>query len=205
MVSVQQDGKEEAMSERIVLDMTREQAQAVMNATELLARLHIGQFREITNKFIDKLIQDGHFDRARRERIDELLEQAFRTLFGVNAYNRPDIGEKNIEFERLWAIYATIRYTLSWHDNPEGNPWSVAFDPPMGYGEEMPKCKIEDEQECDKEQDSSLNFRINEYLTVLKRYDGKMTRQEYKTLRGQAISGDIDGAYKGLDKMIKRR
>lgn len=41
------------MSERVIVEMTREQAQAVMDATELLARLEIGQFEEITWKMID--------------------------------------------------------------------------------------------------------------------------------------------------------
>ena len=31
-----------------------------------------------------------------------------------------------------------------------------------------------------------------------------LTRQQKKTLRGQAIAGDIDGATKGLSKIIKQ-
>ena len=31
-----------------------------------------------------------------------------------------------------------------------------------------------------------------------------LTRQQKKTLRGQAIAGDIDGATKGLNKIIKQ-
>ena len=47
--------KEKEKQERITLEMTREQAYIVMSATELLARLHIGQFKEITWQFIERI------------------------------------------------------------------------------------------------------------------------------------------------------
>lgn len=132
------------MNEKIVLEMTREQAYAVMAATELLARLHIGQFKEITWEFLDRFVGDG-FDMTRRERADELLEQACRAIFGVDKYGLPDVGEKDIVHERCWAVYVTIRHAIAWHDKPEGNPYSVMFDEPMGYGETMPRCEVRDE------------------------------------------------------------
>lgn len=33
----------------------------------------------------------------------------------------------------------------------------------------------------------------------------RITPQQYKTLRGQAIAGDIDGATKGLAKVLRAR
>lgn len=134
------------MSETITLTMTREQARAVMNATELLARLEIGQFKEITWKMIDRFITDDgkKFDSTRRDAADELLEQACRTVFGVNQYNRPDVREKSMQHQRCWAVYATIRYALAWHDHPEGGV-TVDFQEPLGIGETMPKCKVVDE------------------------------------------------------------
>lgn len=42
------------------------------------------------------------------------------------------------------------------------------------------------------------------FLKILKSERGKLTKQEYKTLRGQALAGDVDGAIKGLDKCLKR-
>lgn len=45
----------------------------------------------------------------------------------------------------------------------------------------------------------------HKFLEVLRRYDGQITRQEYKTLRGQAINGDIVGAAKGLNNILYRR
>ena len=134
------------MSETITLTMTREQARAVMNATELLARLEIGQFKEITWKMIDRFITDDgkKFDSTRRDAADELLEQACRAIFGVNQYNRPDVREKSMQHQRCWAVYATIRYALAWHDHPEGGV-TVDFQEPLGIGETMPKCKVVDE------------------------------------------------------------
>ena len=130
------------MAEKIIVEMTREQAYAVMNATELLARLHIGQFNRITELLVD-------FSRpgacGRRDTANIYLEQACRAIYGVNQYGWPNIEEKTIEHERCWAVYATIRHALAWHDKPEGNPWSVAFDKPMGYGETMPKCEVRDD------------------------------------------------------------
>ena len=45
----------------------------------------------------------------------------------------------------------------------------------------------------------------HKFLETLKRFDGEITQQEYKTLRGQALAGDIDGAYKGLDRIFYGR
>ena len=127
------------------LEMTREQAEAVMRATELLARLHIGQFNEITWEFMDRLIKDGHtFDDYRRDRADELLDHLARTLFGVNKYGRPDVGEKDIMHHRCWTVYATLRHALAWHDHPEGGI-TVNFDKPLAYGEPMPHAEVRDE------------------------------------------------------------
>lgn len=41
------------------------------------------------------------------------------------------------------------------------------------------------------------------FLKILKSERGKLTKQEYKTLRGQALAGDVDGAIKGLDKCLR--
>lgn len=132
------------MNEIIKVEMTREQARAVMDATELLARLEIGQFKEICWKMIDHFITDDNkFDGKRRDMCDVYLEQAAREMFGMeNGYLK--LGEKSLLHERCWAVYTTIRHAMAWHDHPEGNPWSVMFDKPMPYGEPMPTCKVVD-------------------------------------------------------------
>lgn len=44
---------------------------------------------------------------------------------------------------------------------------------------------------------------IRRFIRRLKDYD--LTRQQIKTLRGLALSGNVDGAEKGLRKIIERR
>lgn len=135
------------MSEKIVVELTREQAQAVMDATELLARLEIGQFEEITWKMLDRFRskdKDGKptFDDQSRELANAYLKSACLAVFGVkNGW--PDVGDKSIQHQRCWAVYSTIRHALAWHDHPEGGE-GVSFYEPMGYGEPLPKCRVEE-------------------------------------------------------------
>jgi hypothetical protein len=134
------------MSETITLTMTSEQARAVMDATELLARLEIGQFEEITWRMIDRFRgQDKNgkptFDDRSRDLANAYLKCACLAVFGTrNGW--PDVGEKSIQHHRCWAVYAAIRYALAWHDHPEGGN-TVDFGEPLGYGEKMPKCEVE--------------------------------------------------------------
>ena len=55
-------------------------------------------------------------------------------------------------------------------------------------------------------EDAKRYLRARNVLTALRdRYrNGIITRQEYSTLRGQALNGDIDGAIKGLGKLEYR-
>ena len=135
------------MSEKITLEMTREQALAVMDATELLARLEIGQFEEITWKMIEHFRgkdRNGKptFDSRSRELADVYLKCACLAVFGVkNGW--PDIGDKNMQHHRCWAVYATIRHALAWHDYPEGGD-TVDFDKPLWYVEPLPKCEVKE-------------------------------------------------------------
>lgn len=47
--------------------------------------------------------------------------------------------------------------------------------------------------------------KLNEALRAIKANAGNLTRQQMKTLRGQALSGDIDGAIKGLERILGRK
>ena len=46
---------------------------------------------------------------------------------------------------------------------------------------------------------------MTEALYTLRQHKKDLTRQEYKTLYGQIITGDIAPAMKGLRKIIKRK
>jgi hypothetical protein len=43
---------------------------------------------------------------------------------------------------------------------------------------------------------------IAAFLKLLAQYKAKLSIQQYKTLKGQAINGDVIGAQKGLLKLI---
>lgn len=44
---------------------------------------------------------------------------------------------------------------------------------------------------------------INVFLKMLDRNKNKLSSQQYKTLRGQAIRGDVSGAQKGLGRLLR--
>ena len=44
----------------------------------------------------------------------------------------------------------------------------------------------------------------NDFIRRLRQHRGRLSRDQLKTLRGQALKGDIDGAVKGLGKMLRR-
>lgn len=41
-------------------------------------------------------------------------------------------------------------------------------------------------------------------MKQLRQYKNILTKQQYKTLKGQAVAGDIVGANKGLIKILQR-
>ena len=46
---------------------------------------------------------------------------------------------------------------------------------------------------------------MKEALATLRQHKDDLTRQEYKTIYGQIIKGDIAPAMKGLKKILKRK
>lgn len=44
---------------------------------------------------------------------------------------------------------------------------------------------------------------IKRFVIELKKYRGILSKQTIKTLRGQALSGNLEGARKGLKKITK--
>lgn len=45
----------------------------------------------------------------------------------------------------------------------------------------------------------------NCFIKSLSEYKGIFSEQQIKTLKGQALNGDVMGAQKGLQKLIKRQ
>ena len=46
---------------------------------------------------------------------------------------------------------------------------------------------------------------MQEFIKLIRAYKHILTAQEFKTLKGQALSGDIEGANKGFQKILKRK
>lgn len=42
-------------------------------------------------------------------------------------------------------------------------------------------------------------------IKLLEKNKNKMTKQQFKTLRGQCLSGDVNGAIKGLYRILRKR
>lgn len=49
-----------------------------------------------------------------------------------------------------------------------------------------------------------MNRETIKFIKLLKDYRGILPRQTIKTLRGQALAGDIEGAKKGLKKEVNK-
>lgn len=47
--------------------------------------------------------------------------------------------------------------------------------------------------------------KVKDFLAVLFDFRMVLTRQEFKMLRGQALSGDVSGALKGLCRITERK
>ena len=46
---------------------------------------------------------------------------------------------------------------------------------------------------------------INKALRIIRQNAGRLTRQQVRTLRGQALAGDAQGAMRGLETILKRK
>lgn len=46
---------------------------------------------------------------------------------------------------------------------------------------------------------------MKEYFVILKRYRYKLSKQQFRTLKGQILSADYDGFKKGLKNILERK
>lgn len=49
-----------------------------------------------------------------------------------------------------------------------------------------------------------MNEQLTAFLIELRRRRARLTRQQYSTIKGQALSGNLDAARKGFEKILKR-
>ena len=50
-----------------------------------------------------------------------------------------------------------------------------------------------------------MNHEINEALRQLRANHSRLTRQQFKTLKGKILAGDPAGALKGLQRLLQRK
>lgn len=48
------------------------------------------------------------------------------------------------------------------------------------------------------------NMNLNQFLKKLRKHKNYIERNTFKTIRGQAINGDLEGARKGLMKILDK-
>ena len=49
-----------------------------------------------------------------------------------------------------------------------------------------------------------MNFRLNRFMKKLKNSRPYLTKQQYRTIKAQDLTGDVDGAEKGLNSLVRR-
>jgi len=50
-----------------------------------------------------------------------------------------------------------------------------------------------------------MKTELTEFMKTLKSSRKNLTAQQYKTIKGQALKGNVSDARKGLQKVLKRR
>jgi hypothetical protein len=136
------------MREKITLELTREHAQVVQDACEMLMRLKLGQ----TGYAVDMLIgwpkpdrddMDMKEYRLRRDMANDILKTALRVLLGDNKYGLPD-GKKDTVEALAYEIWGTMRHALYMHDEGDYDSCDVRSREPMSEsGLTMPVCRVE--------------------------------------------------------------
>lgn len=130
------------------LTVTEEQLQAIRDACEIKARLHLGQLDDALRCCYNK---DGvsvvDYDTIKS------VEAIIKPLQGLRPHASYGIGAFRI-VDRLWEIYSTVRHRLAWDrayaagkiKSGEPRNWSemmgVQYDEPMSVsGEPLPKVE----------------------------------------------------------------
>lgn len=127
-----------AQDDKTVLVLDNEQAEVLEKATELLFRLHIGQFEEIKWRLRSRISNKSCVNWDTIEGVLLLLRGAlFPELSNGESFNVDCCDESAVAY----SIYQAIRHANAWRRNPQGGI-GVAFDPPHSVGKSIPKCYI---------------------------------------------------------------
>jgi len=126
-------------SEKLLLEITREQARVISEACELLARLHMGQLKEILwvwgpNKIDSWEWANNLIEALRRRLFPELLEGQF---YPITSKKIPD--EARVAFD----LHQVLRHHLTGPKPKQGFP-SVCHDEPRQTSQEQPLAVIKE-------------------------------------------------------------
>ena len=141
---------QEKMTKTYTLTITEKQARALQNATDLMQRIQLGQFREIEDNLpLKKPIDYEELHKDFRT-IGDLLSK--HMIDGIDGHasslgvGHPELPESN---GILYDLHCVIRHKLSWEyaveqgiieseDAPRKWPemMTVNYDPPMKWGTE---------------------------------------------------------------------
>jgi hypothetical protein len=144
------------MTKTYTLTITEKQARALEDATDLLQRVQLGQWREIEDNLPLKKPIDYEELRADLKIIGALLSK--HMVGNIDGYaSSLGIGNENLPESNgiLYDLHCVIRSKLSWEravemgiieseDSPRKWPemMTVNYDPPMKWGDE-PLAKME--------------------------------------------------------------
>lgn len=133
--------------EKYVLTLNREQAKIVSHACDLLSRLHIGQYRELFWEFLSictSAQSDVNTVINNKEKIEGMLDE-LRSIAFPSRINNPNYDSviANVPVaDNGYNIHQVIRYTMAYHDHPEGGD-TVNFHKPIQLGKAgLPKCEV---------------------------------------------------------------
>ena len=130
------------MEEMVTLTLTREHAETIQDACELLMRLKLGQTSFPTELMLGGPGSIGKYDVNEfclRRGIAEDVLRAF-----LRAVGNPEGTPKDDTEMRAYEVWGTLRHAFWKADNPDGSDsWSVCSQPPLNEsGLKMPVCEI---------------------------------------------------------------
>lgn len=130
------------MSEMVNLTMTREHAQVVQDACEMLMRMKLGQTAFPTELML------GWPDAIGRYEVNEfclrrgVAEDVLRAF--LRATGNTEGTEKDRTEQMAYEIWGTLRHAFWRAENPAGtSSWDVRSQPPLSEsGLGMPECEV---------------------------------------------------------------
>jgi len=117
------------MEDKIILKMTKLQAETISSACELMSRLYTGQLEEL-----QRLFWRPQWSKLKTERIAKLIQQLKRecleeldspsSYYGITSAEIPEIARVSYD------LHQVIRHRLAGL-KPPGSASFICYDPPM--------------------------------------------------------------------------